>query len=145
FSHGDRLLNGFPLFHVAGVFVYGLAALAVGGSVYIPTLLGMRNQAFVANAWTLFQTHAISHLGCVPTTLASLAKSHEEAGIRGTCGVQVALTGGSTLPAEIAAHFESCTGVPVRNIFGMTECAGIVAIEPVAVELTPDSVGMALP
>lgn len=145
FAHGDRLLNGFPLFHVAGVFVYGLAALAVGGTVYIPTLLGMRNQAFVANAWKLFEIHAISHLGCVPTTLASLAQSHEQAGILGSCGVQAALSGGSSLPAEIADHFESRTGVPVRNIFGMTECAGIVAIEPVSVARTAGSVGLALP
>src|SRR5690606_18061089 len=132
FAHGDRMLNGFPLFHVAGVFVYGLAALAVGGSVYIPTLLGMRNRQFIANAWSLFEKHKVSHLGCVPTTLASLCQSHEQAGVEGTYGVQVALTGGSSLPNEIAAHFESQTGVPVRNIYGMTECSGIVAIEPVA-------------
>lgn len=145
FEHGDRMLNGFPLFHVAGVFVYGLAALAVGGTVYIPTLLGMRNQAFMANAWRLFEAHGISHLGCVPTTLASLAHSHEQAEVKDTAGVQFALTGGSALPAEIAGHFESRTGVPVRNIFGMTECAGIVAIEPAALERTPGSVGLALP
>ena len=145
FTHGDRLLNGFPLFHVAGVFVYGLAALAVGGTIYIPTLLGMRNQQFVAGAWQLCEEHGISHLGCVPTTLASLAQSHEQAGIQGSCGVRAALTGGSSLPAEIASHFEARTGVPVRNIFGMTECAGIVAIEPMALPRTPGSVGLALP
>ena len=145
FQQGDRMLNGFPLFHVAGVFVYGLAALAVGGTVYIPTLMGMRNQAFVANAWQLFQTHGVSHLGCVPTTLASLAQSHEQAGISGNSGIRAALTGGSSLPIEIASHFEAETGVPVRNIFGMTECAGIVAIEPAALQRTPGSVGLALP
>lgn len=145
FSHGDRLLNGFPLFHVAGVFVYGLAALAVGGTIYVPTLLGMRNQRFVANAWRLFEEHGVSHLGCVPTTLASLAQSHEQAGIGGACGVRAALTGGSSLPVEIASHFEARTSVPVRNIFGMTECAGIVAIEPMALPRTPGSVGLALP
>src|SRR5690606_20955686 len=89
--------------------------------------------------------HKISHLGCVPTTLASLTQSHEQAGIQSGCGVRAALTGGSSLPAEIANHFESRTGVPVRNIFGMTECAGIVAIEPAALERTPGSVGLALP
>lgn len=145
FAHGDRMLNGFPVFHVAGVFVYGLAALAVGGTVYIPTLLGMRNTEFVARAWQLFKAHDISHLGCVPTTLASLTQSHQRAHVEGGCGVRVALTGGSALPAEIASHFESQTGVPVRNIFGMTECAGIVAVEPVAMARTPGSVGLALP
>src|SRR5690606_9109699 len=143
FVHGDRMLNGFPLFHVAGVFVYGLAVLAAGGTVYIPTLLGMRNQAFVANAWKFFEANQITHLGCVPTTLASLAQSHTLAGLAGGFGVQVALTGGSALPAEIASHFETRTGVPVRNIFGMTECAVTVAIEPAVLEDPSGSVALA--
>ena len=43
----DVILNGFPLFHVAGAFVYGLSALLSGAEVVLPTLLGMRNAAFV--------------------------------------------------------------------------------------------------
>ena len=45
-------------------------------------------------------------------------------------GVRLVLTGGSPLPTELAARFERETGVPVRNILGMTECAGVIAIEP---------------
>ncbi|TAL76617.1 MAG: hypothetical protein EPN76_10850 [Burkholderiaceae bacterium] len=145
FHKGDILLNGFPLFHVAGAFVYGLAALAVQGTVYIPTMLGMRNRDFIHSAWALFRKHRVSHLGCVPTTLASLTQSYEENNIKGTCGVRIALTGGSALPVEIAAHFEQRTQVPVRNIFGMTECAGIVSIEPDGMPRTPGSAGLALP
>lgn len=145
FSHGDRMLNGFPLFHVAGTFVYGLAALAVGGTIYIPTLLGMRNRDFIANAWQLFEKHLITHLGCVPTTLASLCQSHEQANLVDRTCVRVALTGGSSLPVEIVQKFESQTGVPIRNIYGMTECAGIVAIEPFALPRAAGSVGFALP
>lgn len=145
FHEGDVMLNGFPLFHVAGTFVYGLAALAARGTIYIPTMLGMRNRGFIQNAWQLFQLHGVSHLGCVPTTLASLAQSYRESGLNGTCGVHAALTGGSTLPAEIANAFEQLTGIPVRNIFGMTECAGIVAIEPAGAPRTPGSAGLPLP
>ena len=47
----DVVVNGFPLFHVAGAFVYGLSVLAAGGTVLIPTRLGMRNRAFVASIW----------------------------------------------------------------------------------------------
>lgn len=145
FHEGDVLLNGFPLFHVAGTFVYGLAALAARGTIYIPTMLGMRNRDFIRNAWPLFQKHAVSHLGCVPTTLASLAQSYRESGQHGSCGVKAALTGGSTLPAETANSFEQLTQIPVRNIFGMTECAGIVAIEPAGAPRTPGSAGLPLP
>ena len=35
--------------------------------------------------------------------------------------------------------------VPVRNILGMTECAGLVAIEPAASPRVPGSVGLRLP
>lgn len=145
FHEGDVLLNGFPLFHVAGTFVYGLAALAARGTIYIPTMLGMRNRDFIRNAWPLFQKHTVSHLGCVPTTLASLAQSYRESGQRGSGYVKAALTGGSTLPAEIANSFEQLTQIPVRNIFGMTECAGIVGIEPAGAPRTPGSAGLPLP
>lgn len=40
----DVLINGFPLFHVAGAFVYGLSVLSAGGTILIPTRLGMRNR-----------------------------------------------------------------------------------------------------
>jgi fatty-acyl-CoA synthase len=57
----------------------------------------------------------------------------------------VAYTGGSPLPSELAAQFEATLNIPVRNILGMTECAGLVAIEPAASPRVPGSVGLRLP
>ena len=51
--------------------------------------------------------------------------------------VQVAYTGGSPLPNELAAQFERKLGIPVRNILGMTECAGLVSIEPADAQRVP--------
>jgi fatty-acyl-CoA synthase len=62
-----------------------------------------------------------------------------------TAGIEVAYTGGSPLPSELAARFEQATGIPVRNILGLTECAGLVAIEPLAAPRVPGSVGLRLP
>lgn len=59
--------------------------------------------------------------------------------------VKVALSGGSTLPNELALKFEQIHGIPVRNIFGMTECAGIVSIEPLGAPRHTGSVGLPLP
>jgi fatty-acyl-CoA synthase len=59
--------------------------------------------------------------------------------------VRQGLTGGSPLPTELAARFERETGVPVRNILGMTECAGVIAIEPARAPRTPGSCGLPLP
>lgn len=140
---GDAMLNGFPLFHVAGSFVYGLAALAVGSSIVIPTLTGMRNRQFVANIWRFAEKHRLTHLGCVPTVLSALLEVPSKGA--DISSVRAALTGGSPLPNELAVRFQQVHGIPVRNIFGMTECAGIVSIEPLGAERRPGSVGLRLP
>jgi fatty-acyl-CoA synthase len=142
FGRGDRMLNGFPLFHVAGAFVYGLSALAAGGSLFIPTLTGMRNREFVASVWDCTRRYEVTHLGCVPTVLSALLNS---AGEVGDVPVRLALTGGSPLPADLAKRFESAFGIPVRNIFGMTECVGVVSIEPAGAPRVPGSAGLPLP
>ncbi|RYY58308.1 MAG: acyl-CoA synthase, partial [Comamonadaceae bacterium] len=41
--------------------------------------------------------------------------------------------------------FEARTGIPVRNILGMTECAGLLTIEPFAAPRVPGSTGLRLP
>jgi len=135
-------VNGFPLFHVAGAFVYGLALLAVGATQLLPTLTGMRNATFVRHYWTHCERHGVTALACVPTILATLANTPVDADIS---RVRVAYTGGSPLPTELAAQFEARTGIPVRNILGMTECAGLVSIEPLAAPRVPGSAGLRLP
>lgn len=140
---GDRILNGFPLFHVAGTFVYGLAALVTGATLFLPTLTGLRNQAFIKNAWAFAQRHSITHLGCVPTVLSALLGVPKQPGQAQS--VRWALTGGSPLSNELAQKFETVHQIAVRNIFGMTECAGIVSIEPCNSARHPGSAGIRLP
>ena len=135
-------INGFPLFHVAGAFVYGLALLAVGARQVLPTLSGMRNTGFVQRYWQFCERERVTHLACVPTVLASLMGVAVNANI---ATVRAAYTGGSPLPSELAQRFEVATGIPVRNILGMTECAGLVSIEPLLGPRTPGSAGLRLP
>lgn len=135
-------VNGFPLFHVAGAFVYGLALLAIGARQVLPTLSGMRNTGFVQRYWQFCERERVTHLACVPTVLASLLAVPVNADIS---SVRAAFTGGSPLPAELAQRFEAATGIPVRNILGMTECAGLVSIEPLPGPRTPGSAGLRLP
>jgi fatty-acyl-CoA synthase len=135
-------INGFPLFHVAGAFVYGLALLAIGATQVLPTLAGMRNTAFVRQYWKFCARENVTALACVPTILATLANAPVDADIG---RIRVAYTGGSPLPSELAAQFESRTGIPVRNILGMTECAGLLTIEPFGAPRVPGSTGLRLP
>ena len=135
-------VNGFPLFHVAGAFVYGLALLAIGARQVLPTLTGMRNTGFVQHYWRFCEREGVTHLACVPTVLASLLGVPIDADIS---RIRAAYTGGSPLPTELAQRFEAATGIPVRNILGMTECAGLVSIEPLLAPRVAGSAGWRLP
>jgi fatty-acyl-CoA synthase len=135
-------INGFPLFHVAGAFVYGLALLAIGASQVLPTVSGMRNAVFMRNYWKFCEREQVTALACVPTILAGLCNLPVDADIS---RVRVGYTGGSPLPTELAARFEKALGIAVRNILGMTECAGLVSIEPFAAPRVAGSAGLRMP
>jgi len=135
-------INGFPLFHVAGAFVYGLALLAIGATQVLPTVTGMRNAGVLRNYWKFCERERVTALACVPTILAGLCNLPVDADIS---RVQVAYTGGSPLPTELALRFENTLGIAVRNILGMTECAGLVSIEPFHAPRVPGSAGLRLP
>jgi fatty-acyl-CoA synthase len=59
--------------------------------------------------------------------------------------VRALLTGGSPLPSALAVNFEKTVGIPVRNTLGMTECAGVISIEPFLAERVPGSCGIRIP
>lgn len=138
----DVLVNGFPLFHVAGAIVYGLSVFAAGGSIIIPTRLGMRNQDFVRSVWRQVRRYGVTMIGGVPTVMSSLMSVPVDDDIS---SMRMMLTGGSPLPSELAETFERTIGKPVRNILGMTECAGVVTIEPARGVRTAGSTGLRLP
>ena len=136
-------INGFPLFHVAGAFVYGLACFAVGAQQILPTLSGMRSAAFLRNYWHFCDRFGVTALACVPTIMASLLNVPKRAGE--AASVRIAYTGGSPLPSELASKFEQQTGIAVRNILGMTECAGLVTIGLARAPRVPGATGLRLP
>jgi fatty-acyl-CoA synthase len=139
----DVMLNGFPLFHVAGSFVFGLSTLLAGGEVVLPTLTGMRNKAFVDRYWQFVAHHKVTLLAAVPTVITTLLNLNAEPHELGS--VRALLTGGSPLPEEVAASFERKFNIPVRNILGMTESAGVISIELMLSRRIAGSCGLALP
>jgi fatty-acyl-CoA synthase len=139
----DVIVNGFPMFHVAGSIVYGLSSLLSGAEIVLPTLLGMRNPAFAARYWEFVERHRVTLLAAVPTVISTLLALDPKAS--DLTSVRALLTGGSPLPPELAVAFERRYGIPVRNILGMTECAGVVSIEPALADRVPGSCGLRLP
>lgn len=139
----DVILNGFPLFHVAGAMVYGLSMLMSGAHIVLPPPAGWRDATFVRHAWTHIRAQRVTLLAMVPTVMNALLAAPRAEG--DASGVRLGLTGGSPLPTELAARFEQETGIAVRNILGMTECAGVISIEPALGPRTPGSCGLPLP
>jgi fatty-acyl-CoA synthase len=139
----DVMINGFPLFHVAGAFVYGAGCFCAGTNIVLPPRLGMRHRRFVANYWRFVERYQVTYLAAVPTIIAALLDT--PAGDADISSVRALYTGGSPLPTELANSFEARFGIPVRNILGMTESAGLVAIEPLAVPRMALSCGLPLP
>ncbi len=142
-DESDRIVNGLPFFHVAGSLVFGLSTLLVGGANILPTLLGMRNPAFMRRYWQFADRERATLVTATPTGIATLM-----ACARDGCDlsrVRALLTGGAPLPTGLADAFERDFGIPVRNTLGMTECAGVISIEPFAAPRVPGSCGLRLP
>ena len=140
---GDTMINGFPIFHVAGSFTYGLSSLLAGTTLVLPTAAGMREATLVANFWRWVERERVTLLAGVPTIVATLL--NVDPGAADLSRVRAMLTGGSPLPTELAQAFEARFAKPVRNILGMTECAGVVSIVPFEAERRPGSCGLPVP
>jgi fatty-acyl-CoA synthase len=138
----DVMVNGFPVFHVAGSFVYGLSVLSAGGELLIPGRLGMRNRSFVSSIWKRISEYQVTVIGGVPTVISAINELPVDTDLS---SLRAVLTGGSPLPTELADALERKIGKPVRNILGMTECAGVVTIEPLHGSRIAGSTGLRLP
>jgi fatty-acyl-CoA synthase len=138
----DVMINGFPVFHVAGSFVYGLSVLSAGGELLVPGRLGMRNRSFVSSIWKRISEYKATLIGGVPTIISAINELPVDADIS---SLRAVLTGGSPLPVELADSLEKKIRKPVRNILGMTECAGVVTIEPLNGPRIAGSTGLRLP
>jgi len=136
-------INGYPLFHVAGVLPASLASLSAGMEVIIPTTSLLRNKEVLANYWKLIEKYRPTSLSAVPTVLAALANVPLDGADISSIGY--CRTGAAVLSPELAARFERLFGLHVHESLGMTEMAGISTITPPGVVGPAGCVGFALP
>jgi fatty-acyl-CoA synthase len=139
----DVAINGYPLFHVAGVLPGSLAALSAGMTVVIPTPALFRNRAVIEQYWRLVERHRATVLSAVPTVLAALA--NVPIGDADISSLRFCRTGAAPLAPELAARFERLTGLHVHESLGMTEMAGISTITPPGVVAPAGCVGFRVP
>ncbi len=103
--------------------------------------LGYRDTKLLASFWKVVERYRISFMSGVPTIYAVLAGRPVDADIS---SLRFALVGASPLPNAVRDGFESATGVPLMEGYGLTEatCASARSFvdRPVA-----GSVGQRLP
>ena len=125
FDGTTRALNGLPIFHVAGSLLLGLSPLGRGAEVILPTVTGFRNPRVIANYWRLIESLRVTVGGGIPTTLVSLLDV--PIGDADISSLRFFMTGGTYMPAAIAKSLKERCSIEVRQLYGMTETAGLIA------------------
>ena len=143
FRASDVTINGYPLFHVAGVLPGALCSLAVGMHVIIPTEALFRNREVVQNYWRLVAQHRCTLMSGVPTVLAALAGVPLQGADIST--LRAVRTGAAPLPPELAQRFEQAFGLHINESLGMTETAGLSTVAPPGLSAPAGCVGWPLP
>jgi len=140
---GTVQINPLPQFHVGGSIVGGLAPIANGWTVLLPTPLGARNPNVVRDWWSLVERHRVTVGGAVPTSLAAIMNVPRDG--HDLSSLRAFVSGGSTVPVELIRRIEGELGVPVVEGYGMTEVHGYSTMNPMHGERRPGSVGLRLP
>ncbi|MBK7332923.1 MAG: AMP-binding protein [Betaproteobacteria bacterium] len=136
---GDRVLHVLPMFHVGGIVDVLAAPLVAGGSVVCTS--GYSEPEFYRSLETFRPTWT----QCVPAMLRELADNAEKhrttierSSLRFIRSVSAAL------PVALLSEVEAAFRVPVVEIYGMTETAGLIASNPFPNGVRkPGSVGIA--
>ncbi len=142
-TSSDVTINGYPLFHVAGVLPGSLTSLSAGIEIIIPTTGLLRNEEVRSNYWRLVEKYRATSLSGVPTVLAALANVPLDGA--DISSIRYCRTGAAPLPPELAQRFETLFGLHVHEALGMTEMAGISSIRPPGVRGPAGCVGFPIP
>ncbi len=128
YDETDTVINGFPFFHVGGTMTTGLAVIAAGGHMIVPSPYALRPPEVLQSYWHLVESFAATVVSGVPTSIASMTQAWQpECNVS---SIRMAVTGGAVLPTTVATHFQETTGVRLFETYGMTETAAAIAFTP---------------
>ena len=113
-----------PLFHVNALVVTLLAPLFRGQQVVWAGPLGYRDAALYSEFWRIVEHYRIAMMSAVPTVYGVLAAFPVDADVS---SMRCAVAGASALPEGVRTGFETATGIPLLEGYGLTEatCASV--------------------
>lgn len=124
----DHGLNMMPLYHVGALVDLLLAPLSVGGSVTIAS--SMSSSVFFDCLDSATQPRPTWYQG-VPTMLQDIVATAKHDGRpAGNNSLRFARAVSAPLPDRVLQEFEEMFHVPVIEIYGMTETAGVITSNP---------------
>jgi len=135
---GPRIsVSAMPMAHIFGVGVMN------GGYLARPEFegYGIQMRWFEPEGFmSLIQEHRATSIPAVPTML-SLILHHPQAGDYDLTSLKEVACGAAPLPVELARAFSERYGCRIREIYGMTENAGIGSANRLSDEYRPGSAG----
>jgi long-chain acyl-CoA synthetase len=118
----DVFLNVIPLFHAGGQGFPTLTPLWCGGQT-----ICVQSETALVRFWLYVDRHRPTWTLVVNTYLANLVGRSERPVTNSLKGI---LAGGSALSHGLIHHFEDTFGIPVRQVYGMTEMTSLTTVEP---------------
>ena len=120
----DCVLVALPLYHVIAFVLVMLPGLLYGANcLMIPIPRPLKNLK------AAFEDHAVTHLAGINTLYSALMeepwfRKHVFQHLR-YCG-----SGGAAQHVAVAERWQALTGVPIHQGYGLTECAGVLTLNP---------------
>lgn len=119
----DSVLHTLPMHHVGGIVDVLIAPLLAGGTVEVATPFS------APEVLTALSEKAPTWVQLAPTMLAELLDVAEEGGRRYP-SLRLIRSVSAPLPARLLARAEERFKVPVVEIYGMSETAGVITSNP---------------
>jgi long-chain acyl-CoA synthetase len=137
-SEGDTTVIALPLYHITAFAVIMLPSIQNGTHcVMVPS------PRPVSNLKPAFENHEVTFFTGINTLFAALLEepwcTRQMFRHLKFCG-----SGGAAQHVAVAERWESLTGVPINQGYGLTECAGVLTVCPLG-HNRPGTVGIPLP
>ena len=134
----ERVLGVLPLFHIFGMATVMNVGLLLGAELILLPKFEIEQlmQTIHRKRPTIFPA--------VPTLFAAITR-YEARSRYDLSSIEICVSGGAPLPAEVKDSFERLTGCVIVEGYGLTEASPVVCINPVDGARKTGSIGLPLP